>query len=153
LWPIFSLVFRPNLMIVLFCILIAVVSALVGRFLFLHRGEECYRLFVVVCRISVCSMVSQYISLIIGFVIGLFFSDTLGSEWPLLDPIQIAANNIFILVIIFLSILLAYISSYYWLLRKIILNNKVRRLFCLFCSIISGGTLLPLYLLLRVYVA
>jgi len=153
LWPIFFLVFAPNLIVLIFCVFITLLSGLAGYFLFLYRKKEQYKLYVVICRICLCLIISQYIALIIGLIGGFFFAGILGTEWPLYDPIQIAANNIYVLLIIIVSILIAFCSSYFWLLRKVISTDKARKQFCFFCSIISGWTLLPLHLLLRAYVA
>ena len=147
LWFIMFLLLSPNLIILFSCMLIAVFSALAGYFLFLHRGAEQHKLSVVMRRMCLCSMASQYISLIAGLIFGaMFFSNSLGSEWPLLDS-EILANNLYALFIIAVSIFLTYGSSYRWALREAIPNYKARKSFCILCSAISGGSLFSLHLL------
>ena len=151
LWFIMFVLFRPNIIIFLSCILIAIFSALAGYFLFLCRDAEQYKsltIILIVLMVSICSMVSQYISLIASLFVGSLWNLGLGTRWPLRSPFLIATNNIFALYVFAGSIILTYYASRYFL-RKVILNNKARKSFCLFCSIISGGALFSLHYFLE----
>jgi len=158
LWPLFFIALSPRIVIVFFCVLITLLSVLVGYFLFLYRKTEKAKLFSeesinvrrecysIMRRMCVCSMVSQYGLIVIGFAVGLLFGNIFGSYWPIVDYVRLDADNLYVLLIVVVSIFITYSVSCYFF-RNIIPDVLARTRFCKLCSLIGGGTLLPLHLL------